>query len=435
MTHDKRKELIETYPNLLLDAATEQQPVASVQARVAFKKGAAQPPAKNVTQKTPVTAQALPMWIENKAEIEDEKQDPMFRAWVHHIFNFDEPFLRTGEEESAITQALKYYANSFRQLDDEDRQARCLTSHDTDNEDSPSPSGSTGYGTYDILRHGGSRHSGRTHGSALIEIPPLTKMQVGERQAAINSLLPKAAAEIGVSPEIMKGIWYKETKFSTLKEVSSTGCIGPWQFTRGTFAENILGHGDQIARSLKAAGYEDEAIAVAKYHYALRNKTVDTRDQGLQSLRMNTAISTYAATHYVADIAKRQGLDATDIKNGGKLYAAYNVGEGSLDKLEKMAANGNTISAKGALGWVADVNPQFYKNGANASEVLQNYQTAIEHGVRQHAYVFSASPTLAQNGKDITQTASAAPAITERKPASRIGQVLQTLGISSPEPS
>jgi hypothetical protein len=221
-----------------------------------------------------------------------------------------------------------------------------------------------------------------------------------ERQAVIASLIDDAAGNAGISQDLLQGVWFKETRFSSIREISITGAAGPMQFTRGTWADVIKRHGDEIAAGLMRAGpqYRDEAMAVLNYQRALLNGSIGTRDAGLQNMRHDPAISIFASAMYLRDCARDMRVDAMNFENAGIIYARYNIGAGAVRELMQMRDAGRMDAAKDDIGFVARVNPAFFAGNASAGTVLANYQATMENGSRQFDRNFGNSPQIAFSG-------------------------------------
>ncbi len=320
---------------------------------------------------------------DRKASKEDKDELKAFLL-MHLIENETNSFKRQPGESSAIEDALRYYDQDMKKANDEDLDSS-IAAHDAHPNDYDSDISYTGGGYYPGA---GGHYSRPGHKGATVSFGNIDQISVGEKQARVLDVLNDAAVAAGVNVNTMRGLWFVETRFSTIKELSTTGCSGAWQFCRGTWAEQILKHGDQIAARLAAKGFTDDAAIALKYHNALVNKQISVNDAGLQSQRFNGHIATYAASYYAADIAKGHHLNAADINDGGKIYAAYNVGSGSLFKLIRMAEANDDTNAMSALGKVARLNPMFYRHDENASEALANYQAAVENGGKQFGRAF-----------------------------------------------
>ena len=200
-------------------------------------------------------------------------------------------------------------------------------------------------------------------------------LEVGERQKQVMSIMKDAASTAGVSAGMMQGIWGVESHFGR-SLTSPTGCKGDWQFTQGSFAGEIKTHGDEIANRLLATGNSNEASMVKHYADGLRNGSINAHDNSLQDLRNNAKVSTYAAAFLMKDNAQQIGVDAQQQSSWGLIYASYNIGAGNARKLAtELRDTGNT---KGALGFVAAVNPQFFKDGATGAQALGKYQATVE---------------------------------------------------------
>ena len=319
---------------------------------------------------------------------QDEDKDGVSNFMMFAMLSQQNVYERSADIQALIDEAFKEFEPEITRLDNEDREAmiRDAEAHPENYDDNPD--NDTGAPLFN------SQGSPRAPGDAspTLNFRDSAPIAVGEKQNRVNDVIADAARSTGVNLQIMQGIWHVETKFSSIREVSSTGCSGPFQFTRGTWGEMILKHGDEIAERLSAQGYHEDAAIALRYHTQLRNREIRPSDAGLQQQRFNGHIATYAAAHYIKDIADRNNINEMDPRSGGMLYAAYNVGEGSLRKLMRLGDSDQ--AASGVLGRVAHLNPMFYRGGASASEALANYQAAMDNGVRQYARNFGgdASP-------------------------------------------
>lgn len=319
------------------------------------------------------------------SDVAKEDKDALNIFLLASLLNQNDPlsYERSATVQQQIDEALKYYQPEIDAENAASQDARIK-----DREEHPE-----NYSDYDAgISYTGRSGAGPT-GRGTLAFGDMGRIAVGEKQQRVNDVIGDAAQAAGVNLNTMRGIWHVETKFSTLKEVSSTGCSGAFQFTKGTWAEMMLKHGDEIAVRLNAQGYKDDAAIALKYHNALRNKEIRVSDAGLQSQRFNGHIATYASAYYISDIAKRNGINAMNQNEGGKLYAAYNVGEGALRKLMNLDNNDSGASAMSALGRVAQLNPMFYRNGATAGDALANYQAAMDNGIKQYANAFGKDPS------------------------------------------
>ncbi|MDD3021196.1 MAG: transglycosylase SLT domain-containing protein [Alphaproteobacteria bacterium] len=192
------------------------------------------------------------------------------------------------------------------------------------------------------------------------------KISIGDRQLRVNDAIAQASEVTGVPADLSKGLWGVESSFGK-NRLSPTGCLGDWQFTKGTFKSVIKQHGHEIPGLQKA----------------LKEVNGD-----VLALRDHPEISTYASQFYVKDLAEGLGLDVREKSNWGTLYAAYNVGPGGVKKLLRLAEQDPDAVAKDKLGFVAKVNPMFYVKGATASEALNNYQVAVETRLQDHKRAF-----------------------------------------------
>lgn len=235
-----------------------------------------------------------------------------------------------------------------------------------------------------------------------VDFGSIRNMPIGERQRTVAATIPQAADAAGVSPDMMRGLWGVESGFGKGR-LSSTGCLGDWQFTKGTWAFIIEKYGDQIPSE-----------AARAYAGMLKEGAIKKNDAGLQALRDDPVVSTYAAAFYGKDIARGLSIDPKDPSNYGKIYAAYNVGPASLKKLMDLEKDSPMANAKTALGYVADVNPMFYRNGATASQALANYQGAVETRLKDYNRLFGdTAPVAARSdikAKNPVQTAFSASA-------------------------
>ena len=370
-------------------------------------KSSAKPTSDMVAVSQPITKKRGD-FDQHDADVSDADRDLLVDFMMrHNVFDQSnaDAFKRTEQEQTAINDALKYYQPQIDEANREDIDAQIAARDNGASVDYDS--GITYRGV------GASGHSAKG-GHSTLAFSDMGHIAIGEKQNRVNDVLADAAKSAGVSLNTMHGIWFVESRFSTIKEVSSTGCSGAFQFTRGTWAEEMLKHGDEIAARLQAKGFTEDAAIALKYHQALVNKDIKVSDAGLQSQRFNGHIAAYASAYYIADIAHRNHIDAGNEKEGGKLYAAYNVGEGSLRQLVNLAEAGNGSNAMDVLGRVARLNPMFYQGGATGSEALANYQAAIDNGNRQYSKAFDSKPIgQAMVQDDHNAAPKAAPAHTD----------------------
>ncbi len=237
------------------------------------------------------------------------------------------------------------------------------------------------------------------------------KIELGDRQKAVMSVLDDAANRAGVSKDLMTGLWGVESGFGK-NRLSPSGCLGDFQFTKSTFASVIKTHGSEIAAGLRAKGNEYLAVRIENHSQSLKSGHLSEAGKAdLQTLRDEPRVATYAAAFYAKDVARDLKVDPTQEKNWGIIYAGYNIGPGNADKLDGSLAH--VPNVKGALGSVAAWNPKFFKNGATGTEALQNYQNSITQNlVSFNKAVAAKTPTaVADAGKTATEpvrTASSA---------------------------
>jgi hypothetical protein len=194
-------------------------------------------------------------------------------------------------------------------------------------------------------------------------------IDIGERQETVMSTIPLAAEAAGVSAEFMTGLWGVESGYGT-NRLSPSGCLGDFQFTRGTFREVMEKHGDKIEAHLRANGQD-----------AIADRMINARgDDQLLALRDDPTISTYASAYYVKDVAGWLDIDPTQDQNWGELYAGYNIGSGNAAKLSGSLAHTENVGK--ALGSVASWNPMFFRNGETGLEALDNYRDKIVSNIR-----------------------------------------------------
>lgn len=228
------------------------------------------------------------------------------------------------------------------------------------------------------------------------------KLELGDRQKAVMSVMDDAAKSAGISENLLSGIWGIESHFGK-SLTSPTGCTGDFQFTKGTWASMIKGKGGEIANRLELTGHHEEAEKVRQMAEGLKNGSIKTNDAGLQAMRNDPRISTYAAAYYLKDVANSVHADAKAESSFGLIYAGYNIGPGGARKLQGELAHSNALSG---LGYVAAVNPQFFKNNATGEQALANYQATVMSFV--HSYdknVAGTSFAKTQDGNGATISA------------------------------
>lgn len=250
--------------------------------------------------------------------------------------------------------------------------------------------------------HGGSIP--RVHGNSNVSFGSI-KIEMGERQIRVNNAIHEASKITGVPAQLSAGMWGVESGFGK-NRLSPTGCLGDHQFTKGTFIGVIKAHGHEIPGLQKAM------------------KEVGGN---VQALRDHPEISTYASQFYIKDLAEGLGVDVKDKSNWGTLYAAYNVGPGGVRKLLALAEKNPDAVAKDKLGFVAQVNPMFYRKGATASEALDNYQAAVEARITDHEKAFGKS-----DGLQITSAKNAPDASGQEKPKPETPLVTASKDITMP---
>jgi hypothetical protein len=227
--------------------------------------------------------------------------------------------------------------------------------------------------------------------------PVVGTVEVGERQVAVNNVLSDAANSAGVSPELVRGIWGIETRFSSHKTmVSPSGCSGPFQFTKGTFNDVFK---DKEFRDKILAEQGDKLEPGVKK--ALQEGNWKVGSEWGSDLRFHPVVSTYAAAEYMKDVGKMVGADPNNKNDFGKIYAGYNVGPGNAQKLASLEARGSQANAGSVLGSAASWNPAFFTGGASASEALGRYQAYVESSIDSYNKSFGVKTPAA------TQVASA----------------------------
>lgn len=217
------------------------------------------------------------------------------------------------------------------------------------------------------------------------------EVTVGDRQQAVNANIQQAAHVAGISPELLGGVWGIESRFGTHNTlVSSTGCAGDFQFSRGTFRDMIEKHGARIA---ELAGDQISP----EVRDALRAGNWRVQTEWGSDLRFHPAVSTYASAFYLREVADGLGVDPKNQQNFGVIFAGYNVGPGNADRLRDLHEAGSSRAASASLGSAASNNPLFYRGGASATEALSRYQSYVETRIADFRQNFGApAPTQEQ---------------------------------------
>lgn len=239
--------------------------------------------------------------------------------------------------------------------------------------------------------------------SAETKVSPLDTKTIptGDRQKSVVAAMPHAAEAAGVSPDLLKGLWGVESGFGK-NLISPTGCKGDFQFTRGTFRSVMNTYNDQIAFSIeKDLGNKALADKVRSFKGASANN--------IESYRNDPVIATYAAAFYSKEVAQAVKVDPKLNSSFGEIYAGYNVGPGNALKLKKLETSGSDASAKAVLGYVAQVNPMFYKGGANGAEALANYQKYVEVRAKDFDRAFGGTALVSERNATPPATAAANP--------------------------
>lgn len=246
-----------------------------------------------------------------------------------------------------------------------------------------------------------NRQLGPTSAAPRLNIPSADTVQTQNR---VSAVLGDAAKIANVSPDLMVGVWGKETQFSRLNK-SPTGCLGPWQFTRESMVDRIRVDGAQIAERLRANGRTQEADVITKIHNETNGmsgsavRSYAARNAGLvDDLRNSPEISTYAAAFHLRANAVALKLDPHNPAHFGMVYAGYNIGAG----------HAKTILAGGrATGWEVDAN----KGVAGGANQRASYDNAV------HRYLSSSDGQkfagIARNGGGMV-VAGATPHPAER---------------------
>lgn len=198
-----------------------------------------------------------------------------------------------------------------------------------------------------------------------------------DRQARVMSVLPDAAAASGVAPELLVGMWGRESEFSTHTTMTSpTGVKGDFQVSRVAVVETLAKNGSEIAERLDAQGLKKQADKIEKIHD--KAKDMDgpeirsyARDNGklIDSLRAEAPeAATYTAAFYSKDIAQKLDVDPAEPDSFPIVYAGYNIGPGNAQKLQ---------DGKAASGWEVDANKGIAGN-KSADKQISSYEKAIE---------------------------------------------------------
>ena len=236
-----------------------------------------------------------------------------------------------------------------------------------------------------------------------------TSLSLEDRRKAVLSVMDDAANSAGIPRELLGGIWKIESSYGR-NLTSPTGCEGDFQFLSSTFAGEIKNNGSKIAERLRAQGQNDLADTVENYSKGLKNGTISTHDAGLQALRDDPLVSTYAAAYLAAETAKSVHADPMNRNDWRYIYAGYNVGpQAARDLRGKLA---DTPNAKDSLGVAAAANPYFFRNGATGTQALQNYQNSISSAADDFSarYANGTSPVTAPVQRTTTPTPVPIPA-------------------------
>jgi len=211
-------------------------------------------------------------------------------------------------------------------------------------------------------------------------------MKLDDRRRAVMSVLDDAAKTAGIPRDLLGGIWHIESTCGSGLS-SGTGSEGDFQFLASTFAGEIKQNGSKIATRLRATGHADLATAVENYQRGLKNGTVSESDSGLQNLRYDPYVSTYAGALLAAENAHIAGVDPYNKAEWGVIYAGYNVGPTNARKLRHDYYDTSDSGAR--LGKAARVNPAFYQNHATGAEALACYQAKLSEHVDKFVKQFA----------------------------------------------
>src|SRR5262249_24854273 len=137
----------------------------------------------------------------------------------------------------------------------------------------------------------------------------------------------------------------------------------------------------------------------------IKSGQVRQNNQELQSLRDNVFVSTHAAAQYVREIAQLNHLDTTNAEHWGRVYAAYNLGNETLNQLSRLL---NTPDAGHALtGRAAEAarhNWSFFEKGETGGQVLNNYARVIKSRLHQFQQTSLAQTHTAEEAWPAPQT-------------------------------
>ncbi|AEP08979.1 hypothetical protein [Micavibrio aeruginosavorus] len=197
-----------------------------------------------------------------------------------------------------------------------------------------------------------------------------------DRQARVMSVLPDAAAATGVAPELLVGMWGRESEFSTHDTMTSpTGVKGDFQVSRVAVVETLAKNGGEIAERLDAQGLKKQADKIEKIHEKAKDMDGDeirsfVKKNGnlIDSLREAPEATTYTAAFYSKDIAQKLDVDPAEPDSFPIVYAGYNIGPGNAQKLQ---------DGKAASGWEVDANKGL-AGKASADKQISSYEKAIE---------------------------------------------------------
>lgn len=231
--------------------------------------------------------------------------------------------------------------------DIENRLAETFKGYNLDDDEPSSGGGGLGRG-----RGGGSRDGRSSRYYIDPNISPITNVPMGERQQLVEQAIADASKLTGVDPRLAYGMWGIESSFGKGR-LSPTGCKGDWQFCRDTFVGTIKAHKNEFPPE-----FAEKVSQVLNGHMDLRD---DPR------------FSTFVSMFYIKDLAKGLNVDMNDPKQWHRIYMGYNIGPGGALTLLRLAQNGSDVNAMQKLGYVAQVNPMFFKNGATPGMAVRNY--------------------------------------------------------------
>lgn len=231
--------------------------------------------------------------------------------------------------------------------DIENRLAETFKGYNLDDDEPSSGGGGLGRG-----RGGGSRGGRSSRYYIDPSILPITSVPMGERQQLVEQAIADASKLTGVDPRLAYGMWGIESSFGKGR-LSPTGCKGDWQFCRDTFVGTIKAHKNEFPPE-----FAEKVSQVLNGHMDLRD---DPR------------FSTFVSMFYIKDLAKGLNVDMNDPKQWHRIYMGYNIGPGGALTLLRLAQNGSDVNAMQKLGYVAQVNPMFFKNGATPGMAVGNY--------------------------------------------------------------